>query len=204
MERDGDEQAPISNQYDISKAHKLKKFKSEPPLYMPMNDKSTNRKYWKTLKKIKRIISHFGVWKMSRFFSCQLWSEASKKQSPGVCKGNFVLIVKTNSARPVLRSPLGYHGYNGSWPDFIVKYRKAGTRKNTMKLYQRAERGYLVLLIVTDSWQWTERRLCEPPFIPATLPYGPQPPAPLHPGILWNMYKANRGGVDAKTFLLYD
>lgn len=134
------------------------------------------------------------------FFPRQLWSLPSRKWSSGVCKGNLALIVKTNTAQPALCSPWAAVGTTAL---FCCQIQEGGDEKNTMNLYQSRERGHLVLLIVTDPWQWTERSLCELPFISTTLPYAPQAPTSLHPSILWNMYKANRGGVDAQTFL-YD
>lgn len=51
------------------------------------------------------LVSQSEVWKLVCTFPCQLWSEPLRKWSSGVCTGNFVLIVKTNTLQPVLCSP---------------------------------------------------------------------------------------------------
>lgn len=137
-------------------------------------------------------------------FPRQLWSEPLRKWSSGVCKENFFLIVKTNTLQPVLCSSNVTLSTMAAGSILLSNAGRQWGEKHHELVSVERERGHLVLLIVTDPWQWTERSLCELPFISTTLPYAPQPPASLHPSILWNMYKANRGGVDAQTFLLYD
>lgn len=150
------------------------------------------------------LISQSEVWKLVCTFPRQLWSEPLRKWSSGVCTGNFVLIVKTNTLQPVLCSPWVTVSTTAAGSILLSNTGRQWGEKHHELVSVERERGHLVLLIVTDPWQWTERSLCELPFISTTLPYAPQPPTSLHPSILWNMYKANRGGVDAQTFLLYD
>lgn len=81
-----------------------------------------------------------------------------------------------------------------------------GEEKNTMNFYQRSE-GEDTGIINSNRAMTVNREesVCELPFISTALPESPHTASPLHqPGILWNMYKANRGGVDARTFLLHD
>lgn len=52
---------------------------------------------WLTLSKYESMVSTF---------PCQLWSAPLRKWSSGLCKGNFFLIVETNTMQLVLCSPL--------------------------------------------------------------------------------------------------
>lgn len=116
-------------------------------------------------------------------FPCQLWSGPSWKWSSGVCKGNFVLIVKTNTAQPVLCSPRVTVGTTAAGSILLSNTGRQGGEKHHELVSVERERGHLVLLIVTDPWQWTERSLCELPFISTTLPICPTTshfPPPQH------------------------
>lgn len=111
-------------------------------------------------------------------FPRQLRSERLTRRSSGLCKGNFVLIVKTNTVQPALCS---LQRAQRQLAPFCCQTEEGREEKNPVNLYQWRKRGHLVLLIVTEPWQWTERSLYEPPFISPTLPYTPQPPTSLHP-----------------------
>lgn len=79
-------------------------------------------------------------------------------QSSAVCKRNFLNCANYRSPTCAVFS---WSRSSRRWQDlFCCQIQEGGEEKNTMNVYQQRERererGHLVILIVTEPWQWTE------------------------------------------------